>query len=139
MKSDLLSLMRSDTGTLLVEQLQPATNIWSRFVGLQFRRSLPKTHGVLFVPCSSIHTMFVRFAIDVYFLTKDGVVAESRRNVQPWKFVLPKHSAHAVLETINGAIDLEVGTRLQLNSETGRFPKPLQFLAGNAEQLETQL
>ena len=32
--------------------------------------------------------MFVRFAIDVLFLSEEGIVTEVRRDVHPWRVVL---------------------------------------------------
>ena len=128
-----LKLVRTDTGTTAIEMLHAATTIWSRFVGLQFRSGLPNTHGLLIVPCSSIHTMFVRFALDVFFISKDGVVIEVRREVRPWKIALPKKKAHAVLETSAGAIELEAGTQVCIKSTTAKLPSSLRFLAGLEE------
>ena len=120
----------------MVEVLLTATNVWSRFVGLQFRRQLPVNYGLLIVPCSSIHTMFVRFALDVFFLSPEGTVTEVRRDVRPWKIALPKQKSHAVLETTAGALDLESGTQLCIGSQSNQLPSSLSFLAG--EQSEAQ-
>ena len=132
-----LSLFRTDTGAKVIEVLHTATNIWSRFVGLQFRRALPPNEALLIVPCSSIHTMCVRFALDVFFLSEHGEVTEVRRNVRPWKVALPNQSSHAVLETTAGAIDLDAGTKLYIKPTSDKLPSPLRFLAG-AKQSEAQ-
>ena len=127
------NLVRTDTGATVVDRLHVATTIWSRFVGLQFRRSLPTAEGMLIAPCSSIHTMFVRFALDVFFLSKEGTVTDVRRDVRPWRVALPKQKSHAVLETTAGAIELEAGTKLCIPSNATQLPSTLRFLAGSEE------
>lgn len=128
--ADTLRLVRTDTGATIVEVLQAATNIWSRFLGLQFRSALPPAQGLLIVPCSSIHTMFVRFALDVFFLSEDGTVTEVRRDVRPWKIAIPKQRSHAVLETTAGTLDLEPGTQVAIESPADQLQSSLKFLAG---------
>ena len=127
-------LCRVDTGTPVVDVLHVASTIWSRFRGLQLRRSLPSGHGLLMVPCNSIHTMFVRFAIDVLFLSEEGIVTEVSRDVHPWRVVLPHGaSAHAVLEMAAGSPTVEPGTAIAIDSGGGAVPAQLRFLAGERE------
>ena len=79
--------LRKTTGELVVARLEVADRFWSRLLGLQFRRSLPPDAGLLVKPCGSIHTCFLRFAIDAVFLDADGRVLAVRRNIKPWRFV----------------------------------------------------
>ncbi|HAA49358.1 MAG TPA: DUF192 domain-containing protein [Planctomycetaceae bacterium] len=127
-RADSFRLRRVDTGTVLVDVLHVASTIWSRFCGLQLRRPLPPGHGMLLVPCRSIHTMFVRFAIDVLFLSEEGVVNEVRRDVRPWRVVVPRHPVHAVLEMAAGSVDVETGTAVSVESPDGTVPVSLTFL-----------
>ena len=131
-----LSLLRADDGATVVEKLHSATNIWTRFVGLQFRRNFPDGHGLLIVPCRSIHTMFVRFAIDVCFLSQEGIVVEIQKSVRPWKILFPQQPAYAVLEMSAGQAKMEQGTELQVNVPHTSLPRALRFLASHSSQSE---
>lgn len=123
------TLHRSDSGESLVDEVQVANSFWSRFVGLQFRKSMPAGHGILLVPCSSLHTMWMRFPIDVFLVSIEGIVVEIRRNVRPWRVVFPRSKTHAVLETAVDQVDIEVGTLLTLQSSDDRsLPRSLRFL-----------
>ena len=51
-----------------------ARTFWQRFKGLMGRESLPPGEGMLIQKCNSIHTCFMRFAIDATFLDKDDQV-----------------------------------------------------------------
>ena len=63
-----------------------ANNFADRLRGLMFRDKsfLPMGTGLLLVPCSSIHMMFMRFAIDVVYIDKEYHVLKCVKNVLPW-------------------------------------------------------
>ena len=124
-------LIEQSTGAILVESLELADRFWSRLVGLQFRSSLPAGHGLLLVPCSSLHTFFVRFAIDLVILDRRGEVVAVRKQVRPWRVVLPIRHAHAILEMPSGAAHVQPGQRLRLapTANAAQLRKSLKFLA----------
>lgn len=104
-------------GTVVVAQGRVADNVWTRFVGLQFARELPEGHGLLIRPCNSVHMFFVRFPIDVVFLTKDLVVERLLPNLRPWHVSPVVLGAYQTLELPAGAIarcGLAEGDRLTL-------------------------
>ncbi len=79
------------------------------------RRKLGEDEGLLIEPCSSIHTMFMRFAIDVIFLDRERRVVKIA-TVTPFRVALGRGS-HAVLEVPAGTAErhgLEVGDALSL-------------------------
>lgn len=102
------------TSKVIVHDLRLAASFWPRFVGLQFRRSLPEESGLLLAPCNSVHTCFCFFALDVVFLSRDGVVLNIHRALRPWRLVSPVKQARYVLETAAGKLTLAVGDRLAL-------------------------
>lgn len=109
-------LRRADTDEIVVEQLEVADGFWSRLKGLQFRRQLPTGSGFLLIPCSSIHTCWMRFAIDLVMLDDTGRVVDFRSSVRPWRFVIPKQKTHAILELPGGSSSLSLGDRLRIYS-----------------------
>ena len=124
-----LRLLRADTGDVVVQNLDVADGPWSRFKGLQLRRCLPPGSGLLLVPCPSVHTFFMRFPIDVLLLGRGGVVLAFRREVRPWRVVLPVAGAYATLELPGGSADVEVGVALRLEAaEQEPPPRSLSFL-----------
>ncbi|GAC1327439.1 MAG: DUF192 domain-containing protein [Candidatus Dormibacteria bacterium] len=70
---------------MLVAELEIASTSWSRFVGLMGRASLPAGHGLWIEPCNSIHMFFMRFAIDVLFLDREGRVKKVMLGLKPWR------------------------------------------------------
>ena len=107
-------LIHAGTGRVVVARLELATTFWRRFRGLQFRRPLAAGEGLLIRPCRSIHTMWVRFSIDVAMLDRDGAVLALHRGVKPWRTLVGPRGTHAVVETARGMLpaDLQVGDRL---------------------------
>ena len=105
-------LRETTTGRIVCERLELATTFWRRFVGLQLRRELPAGNGLLLAPCRALHTCWMRFAIDVAFLDRSGVVVAVRTNLRPWRAVGAVDGAFASLELPAGTCDLKVGERL---------------------------
>lgn len=62
------------------------------------RQALTDDEAMLFPRCNSIHTFWMRFAIDVVFLAGDGRVFEVVERVKPWRVCLPRFRASHVLE-----------------------------------------
>jgi uncharacterized membrane protein (UPF0127 family) len=82
--------------------------------GLLGRRDLPRGEGILLRPAASIHTFFMRFPIDVVFLSDAGVVLGIAAAVRPWRIALCK-GARSALELTAGESErrgLEVGQSL---------------------------
>jgi uncharacterized membrane protein (UPF0127 family) len=100
----LYQLINVATSEVIVAKLELADTFWRRFRGLQFRRALADDEGLLITPCRSIHTHWMRFAIDVAMLDKKGVVLATRSNVEPWRMVHGPKGTQAILEMAVGAI-----------------------------------
>jgi uncharacterized membrane protein (UPF0127 family) len=103
-------------GNVVAEPVELATSRNARRRGLLGRDSLAPGHGMLIAPCSSIHTWFMRFPIDVIFVTRDGLVVKLGRHVVPWRLMLGR-GAYATVELASGGIDrsgVSVGDRLEL-------------------------
>lgn len=74
-----------------------AAGFRTRLLGLSWRDRDRAGSGLLIPRCSSVHTFGMRFALDVFFLDRDGRVIEARRRVPPRR-VLWCRGASAVLE-----------------------------------------
>lgn len=103
-------------GRAICDDLIVADRFWSRLVGLQFRRSLAPGQGLLLTPCSSIHTCFMRFAIDLVWLDATQRVVELSPNIAPWRIVIPTRLVTAVLELPAGSSLPGVGEQLAIGS-----------------------
>jgi uncharacterized protein len=123
-----------DSAAVVIERLTIADRFWSRFCGLQFRRPLPPGQGILLAPCASIHTMWMRFAIDAAMLDRTGKVLALHRAVRPWRILFAPRGTHAVLEASAGTLPLSPGDIVALRSHSGQSPPA--SLAGFAASRE---
>jgi uncharacterized protein len=111
----------SRPGGEVVCSCEIAERFLQRLVGLLGRRSLPAGEGLLIRPASSVHTFFMRFAIDVVFLDRNGVVVAIRPALPPWRTAFAR-GARSVLELGAGEsvrVGLQVGEQL-----LGAWPRP---------------
>jgi len=113
-----------DKQNALAAEVQLARSLWARFWGLMSRASLPEGHGLLLQPCTSVHTFFMRFPIDVIFLDKANrvvkIIPEMKPwRMKPWRTALGGRGAHSALELNGGcagAAGLEVGDTLTIEN-----------------------
>jgi uncharacterized membrane protein (UPF0127 family) len=99
--SNLISVER-ERGERVCTRCVLADRPWTRVRGLLGRKRLEADEGVLLRPVGAIHTMFMRFPIDVVFLDREYSVVKVVENVRPWRFAGAR-GAKAVLELRKGA------------------------------------
>jgi uncharacterized membrane protein (UPF0127 family) len=85
------------TGECLLDRVESAITIRERFQGLMLRKDLPEGHGLLIPDCSSVHTCFMRFPIDLVYLCADNRVVKIVPYLKPWR-LSACHRARSVLE-----------------------------------------
>jgi uncharacterized protein len=102
----------------LADRLEAAFDSASRNKGLLQRDSLPAGQALILAPCNSIHTFFMRFSIDVLFMSRNGQVLRLARTLAPWRIAMAWRAA-AVVELPAGTIDqtdTRVGDVLELTA-----------------------
>ena len=117
-------------GRLVAETVIPAFESAARRKGLLGRDSLANGSAMVIAPSNAIHTFWMRFAIDVLFVRRNGTVVKVARNVPPWRAVVGLR-AYAVIELPSGALgpgDVTVGDVLALMpaaAAVSEFEEPL--------------
>lgn len=93
-------------------KIRYAHTFFNRFKGLMLKKEID--FGLLFynLKDSSIHTLFMRFDIDVYFLDKNKVIYE-KTTLKPWNFYKPQKQAKYILETKKNELKLKIGDKLE--------------------------
>ena len=100
-------------GTQLAERLENGSSFWAKLMGLMGRAALPDGDGLWLPGENGIHMLFMRFPIDVVFVSRpsDGGlgtrrVLSVRRAVPPWRGVVWRvGGAKGVLELPVGTVD----------------------------------
>jgi len=110
-------LLNASTGTIVATRIDRLTGFFQRAIGLLVRSSVQRDEGVWLSSSHAIHTLGMRYAIDVLFVDREGCVLRICRNVRPNRLSLSCRKANAVVELGGGAlnqIDVLVGDRLEL-------------------------
>ena len=101
-------------GQVVCERCELADRFFARGRGLLGRARLERGHGMLIRPTWSVHTAFMRFAIDVLFLDRELRVVGVKRRLRPWR-AAAQPGAHSALELAAGESErlrIEIGDRL---------------------------
>jgi hypothetical protein len=99
------------TARLLAGRARVASTRRARAVGLLNARELPAGEGLWIVPSRGVHTVGMRFAIDVVALDAKGRVVDVAPRLRPWRVRLPRGGSVGVLELPPGTIAAS-GTQL---------------------------
>lgn len=91
--------------TLLADRAFEARGFWPRLVGLLGHSSLESGEALLLDPCTSVHTAFMRFAIDVVYLDRDGKVVKVSPNLRPFRASGVLRGGRSVVELPTGVIE----------------------------------
>lgn len=75
---------------------------WERARGLLGRPLPVAGTGLIISPCGSVHTLGMRYAIDVVFLSKYWQVLHIAPAVKPWRMTAWRRDAAHVLELAPG-------------------------------------
>jgi hypothetical protein len=103
----------------LATSLAVAQTHWSRLRGLlgtspdDFRNGC----GLWIRPCRGVHTLAMRFPIDVVYLDRAGTVVHLEHNLQPWRFSPVRMQAASVLELPSHTVastETAVGDRIEI-------------------------
>lgn len=84
----------------------------SRLRGLLGRSSLSEDAALLILPCKSVHTVGMKFAIDVVYLDISGNVLATHLHLVPYRSSRGPKGSYAVLEMSAGVAQaLTIGDR----------------------------
>ncbi len=92
--------------TYLATELMIARTHWTRFRGLmatdasRFRRG----QGLWISPSRGVHTLAMRFPIDVVYLDRERIVIHLHEGLKPWRLAAIRITAASVLELPAGTI-----------------------------------
>lgn len=99
-------------GSTLMQTGRVANTFTTRFFGLMGRKSLASGEGLIIIPNNSVHCFFMRFPIDVIFVSKDHKVVYIAHALKPWRISKIVGNAHYVVE-------LEPGVAVKTNTQVG--------------------
>ena len=99
-----LRVTNARNGAVLADRAGIANTSAKRRAGLLQRTSLEAGEGLWIVPTEGVHTVGMKFAIDLVFMNRARTVVKVCSRVPKWRLALCL-SAHSVLELPAGVID----------------------------------
>jgi len=93
------------TGTVFANQVDIANTFFQRTRGLLGRTALIKGEALFIPECGAIHTLFMRFSIDVVFFNKQNRVNKIIPCLLPFRFALGPWGTQGVLELQCGLLE----------------------------------
>ena len=102
MKAKLWNLTQN---RVLSSKVRYCNRFFSRLKGLLGTSKIEVDEACWLIPCSGIHTLGMRYAIDAYFLNRENEVLAVVRNLKPNRLSPIFRSAHSVLEFAAGFSD----------------------------------
>jgi uncharacterized protein len=100
-RDEMFGLRNATTGRVVASRLERALDSRTRRQGLLGRDGLPEGTALVIAPSNAVHTFFMRFAIDVIFVRRDGRVIKVRAAV-PARRLTVSPRAFAVVELAAG-------------------------------------
>lgn len=110
-----VTLLDETRQVVIADRVYLARSLWARFRGLMGRTRLDDTEGLLIDPCSAIHTLWMRFPIDVLYVGRDHVVRHIDHGLRPWRIGALRTGAAYVVELNAGVAEragVHVGDRV---------------------------
>lgn len=100
-------ILNKTTNEQIDVKIAYADNFLKRFKGLMGKKDIDFAMLFSNLRDSSVHTCFMRFDIDVYFLDEKGSVFD-KASLKPWKFYRPKKQAKFILETKKDILKIKI-------------------------------
>ena len=108
-------LKNKNTNSILVPELRIAESFWTRMKGLLGSQTLPEQQALWIPKCNSIHTYFMKYAIDCVFVDANLKIVSIKENIKPGSLVWPQRYADSVFELPAGktsSLKLSLGDEL---------------------------
>jgi len=115
--SERYRLRVAGSAVVLGTDVERADSSWVRMRGLLGRKSLTRGGGMRFEPASSLHMLFMRFAIDVIYVDREERVVKLVSDLRPWRFSAARgaHSAYELPAGVIATAEIKIGDELVLD------------------------
>ena len=100
--------------TILAENAVIAQTPLKRMIGLLSHRSFEPGEALIIKPCKSIHTFFMRFAIDVIFVDSGNRITRTIRSMRPFRI-------SGIYLNATFCIELPAGTLDKTSTQAGDY------------------
>ena len=117
MAAEVVTVLNTTRNTVLGDRIRVAETSLSRMIGLLGQDGLEPGTGLLIIPSQAIHTVAMRFPIDVLFVDRHWRVVHTRPAMVPYRLTGIHWRAQCVIELPIGTIvktETQVGDQLSV-------------------------
>lgn len=110
-------IMNLTIGNIILEKVEIANSFFTRLKGLLGRERLEKKEGLIIKPCNSVHTIGMKFPIDVAFVNNDDEIIHIIYSMFPGKFSHVIKNSKYVIEVNAGVFrnqGLKIGDKIKI-------------------------
>ncbi|MFH1046557.1 MAG: DUF192 domain-containing protein [Candidatus Omnitrophota bacterium] len=107
-----VQIINATKNTIIAQEGHLALSFEQRLRGLLGRTSLGTSEAMILNPCSSIHTLFMHFAIDVVFVDKNMQIVKIFEQLSPNRLTPIIWNAKLAIELPAGKIN-QTNTQIQ--------------------------
>lgn len=111
-----MELVNQSNGKILAANISVANTFWTRLRGLMFTRSFPSNSAMHIIPCRTIHTFFMNYAIDVVYLDANFQIVAIDETIAPRKF-------GKIYKGTSSVVELPAGKVADTETKVGHFFK----------------
>lgn len=117
MAAEIVTVLNLTRNTVLGERITVAETSLTRMIGLLGKKGLEPGTGLLIIPSQAVHTVAMRFPIDVLFVDRHWRVVHVRPEMAPYRLTGVHWKARCVIELPQGTIvrsRTEIGDQLSI-------------------------
>ena len=101
-----MRLINQTKNIVLAEDVFIANTPFARMKGLLGRKIFTRGQAIILDPCNSVHTFFMRFAVDILFVDKDYKVVKALPKLDPNRISRIYWHSSRVIELPAGRLNL---------------------------------
>ena len=99
-----MRLIRRSDSAVIAERVETARGLARRLVGLIGRREFAPGSALMIPACGQVHTLLMRFPIDVLFMDAENRILRAEPDVKPYGVTKHCRGARIVIELPAGTI-----------------------------------
>lgn len=100
-----MGIINQTRNAVLAQNVRKANTPWLRMRGLLGQKALLDGEAMVIEPCNSVHMFFMRFAIDVVFISRNNVVVGCCCNLKPFQLSPVFWDSYCAIELPAGKIE----------------------------------
>lgn len=100
-----MQVINQSNNSVLATDAVIANTVFKRMKGLLGRREFQGGQALVIKPCNSVHTLFMRFPIDVLFLDSNNRIVKAIANMKPFRISGIYFQASFVIELPSGTLE----------------------------------